>query len=115
MKEAYLRTLFRKKDRPLESVYRVVGKSRFLYTEQTIKVMGYMPIHVAKLLARLEDEPKFSTEFRDHYETNPDEGCTKERLAEVITSLSGSSGKQRGRSKNRVPLAEQISTTPEQN
>jgi hypothetical protein len=76
--------------------------------------MGHIPIHVAVQLARLEKKPKFQVAVRYHYRKNPEEALTKERLAEVIRSLGGSSAKQGDRSKNRSALAEQIGTAPEQ-
>ena len=39
----------------------------FLYSKQTIRAMGHMPIHVAVQLARLEEKPKLQVAVRYYY------------------------------------------------
>jgi len=86
-RDAYFQTLFGKKDDPLASVYRRVGRCDFLYEHETVEVLGYMPIHVAVLLARKNKKPKLQRAVLDYYRNRRDQMPTKNGLAEVIRSL----------------------------
>jgi len=103
-RDAYLQTLFGKKDDPLASVYRTVGRCSFLYEEETVKIMKYMPIHVAVRLARKHREPELQRAVLDHYRNHPNQSPTKDGLAKVIGSLGKSSrAKEKGDAKPKSP------------
>lgn len=102
-RDAYLQTLFGKKDDPLASIYRTVGRCSFLYEEETLKVMKYMPIHVAVRLARKHKDPELQRAVLDHYRNHPDQSPTKDGLPKVIRSLESSRAKEKEDAKPKSP------------